>query len=97
VPHITHSLWHEVGGAGTIADASWPTVDEKALVRDEIEMVVQVNGKLRAKIQVSASADKDAIEAQALENEDVRRFTEDGEIKRVIVVPNKLVNIVVAK
>ncbi|MCL7744242.1 leucine--tRNA ligase [Guyparkeria hydrothermalis] len=97
VPHVTHTLWHEVGGKGTIADAPWPTLDEKALVRDEIEMVVQVNGKLRAKIQVPASADKGAIETQALENEDVRRFTQDGEIKRVIVVPNKLVNIVVAK
>ncbi|MGM0690897.1 MAG: leucine--tRNA ligase [Pseudomonadota bacterium] len=97
VPHITHVLWHEVGGEGNIADAAWPAQDEAALVRDEIEMVVQVNGKLRAKISVSAAADKAAIEAQALENEDVQRFTNEGEIKRVIVVPNKLVNIVVAK
>ncbi|QGT78805.1 leucine--tRNA ligase [Guyparkeria halophila] len=96
VPHITHALWHEVGGQGTIADAAWPTIDEAALVRDEIEMVVQVNGKLRAKINVPAAADKAAIEAQALANEDVQRFTNEGEIKRVIVVPNKLVNIVVA-
>ena len=97
VPHITHALWHEVGGQGTIADAAWPSLDEAALVRDEIEMVVQVNGKLRAKINVPAAADKAAIEAQALANEDVQRFTNEGEIKRVIVVPNKLVNIVVAK
>ncbi len=97
VPHITHVLWHEVGGKGTIANATWPTLDEAALVRDEIEMVVQVNGKLRAKIQVPASADKAAIEEMALGNEDVQRFTEGGEIKRVIVVPGKLVNIVVAK
>ncbi|MFI9652363.1 leucine--tRNA ligase [Guyparkeria halopsychrophila] len=97
VPHITHVLWHEVGGEGTIADAAWPSQDEAALVRDEIEMVVQVNGKLRAKINVPASADKAAIEAQALANDDVQRFIAEGEIKRVIVVPNKLVNIVVAK
>ncbi|MFP4251458.1 MAG: leucine--tRNA ligase [Guyparkeria sp.] len=97
VPHITHVLWKETGGDGCIADAAWPTVDEAALVRDEIEMVVQVNGKLRAKINVPSGADKAAIEAQALANEDVQRFTNEGEIKRVIVVPNKLVNIVVAK
>ncbi|HER34801.1 MAG: leucine--tRNA ligase [Halothiobacillaceae bacterium] len=97
VPHITHALWHEVGGQGTIADAAWPTIDEAALMRDEIDMVVQVNGKLRAKINVPAAADKAAIEAQALANEDVQRFTNEGEIKRVIVVPNKLVNIVVEK
>ncbi len=96
VPHITHVLWHEVGGEGTIADAAWPTLDEAALVRDEIEMVVQVNGKLRAKIQVPAAAEKSAIEEMALGNEDVQRFTEGAEIKRVIVVPGKLVNIVVA-
>jgi leucyl-tRNA synthetase len=95
VPHVTHVLWNEVGGEGMMADAPWPVVDSDALVRDEIEMVVQVNGKLRAKINVPASADKDAIEAQALADDDVQRFTSEGEVKRVIVVPNKLVNIVV--
>ncbi|HZJ82093.1 MAG TPA: leucine--tRNA ligase, partial [Guyparkeria sp.] len=96
VPHITHVLWQQISGGDSIADASWPTVDQQALVRDEVEMVVQVNGRLRARIQVPASADKDAIEVLALAHEDVQRFTKEGEIKRVIVVPNRLVNIVVA-
>ncbi|HSH84279.1 MAG TPA: leucine--tRNA ligase [Guyparkeria sp.] len=96
VPHITHVLWQQIGGGDSIADASWPTVDQQALVRDEVEMVVQVNGRLRARIQVPASADKDAIEALALAHEDIQRFTKEGEIKRVIVVPNRLVNIVLA-
>jgi leucyl-tRNA synthetase len=97
VPHITHVLWNEVGGEGMMADAPWPSLDEAALRREEIEMVVQVNGKLRAKIEVPADADKDAIEAQALADPDVRRFTAGGEVRRVIVVPGKLVNIVVKK
>lgn len=95
VPHITHALWPMVGGGGLVLDAPWPKVDESALVRDEIELVVQVNGKLRAKISVAANADKASIEAQALADAEVQRFIEGQSVQRVIVVPGRLVNVVV--
>ena len=77
-----------------IIDASWPVADRDAMKKDSIELVVQVNGKLRARLDVPAAADKAAIEAQALEAENVRRHTEGKTIRKVIVVPGKLVNIV---
>ncbi|MDM8559718.1 leucine--tRNA ligase [Candidatus Parabeggiatoa sp. HSG14] len=95
VPHITQVLWQELGHSGLILDAKWPQVDESALKRDEIEMVVQVNGKLRGHITVAVDADKKTIETMALTEPKVQRFTEDKTIKKVIVVPKKLVNIVV--
>ncbi|ANJ66565.1 leucine--tRNA ligase [Halothiobacillus diazotrophicus] len=94
VPHICHALWPQVGGAGLVIDAPWPAVDEAALVRDEIELVVQVNGKLRGRITVPASADKATLEAAALANPDVQRFLEGQSLRKVIVVPGRLVNIV---
>ncbi|MDF3030296.1 MAG: leuS [Moraxellaceae bacterium] len=103
VPHIGHALWQELGAsfgkllgtpATTILDAGWPVHDEAALVRDSIELVIQVNGKLRGKITVPASADNAAIEAAALANPDAQRFMEGRPAKKVIVVKNKLVNIV---
>jgi leucyl-tRNA synthetase len=95
VPHIAHALWSEVGGTGLVIDAPWPEVDTSALVRDEIELVVQVNGKLRGKILVAASADKATQEAAAIANPDVQRYLEGVSIKKVIVVPGRLINIVV--
>ncbi|MFZ6872499.1 leucine--tRNA ligase [Undibacterium sp. Di27W] len=95
-PHITHVLWQELGLAaelGEIIDAPWPIVDEAALVQDEIELMVQVNGKLRGSIKVAKDADKATIEATALANESVQKFIE-GAPKKVIIVPGKLVNIV---
>jgi leucyl-tRNA synthetase len=98
-PHITHALWNGLGFAaqyGTeIIDAPWPQADESALVTDEIELVVQVNGKLRASIRVPAAADKSAIEQAAIGDANVQRFVAGQAIKRVIVVPGKLVNVVV--
>jgi leucyl-tRNA synthetase len=93
-PHIAHILWRELGYGDDVLDASWPEVDESALVRDSIEMMVQVNGKVRGKITVAANAAKDVVEAAARTDENVMRFTEDKEIKKVIVVPGRLVNIV---
>lgn len=96
-PHITHHLWETLGYSaieGDILNVAWPQVDPTALEQDEIKMVVQVNGKLRANITVPTGADKAEIEAIALANESVQRFIE-GTPKRVIVVPKKLVNIVV--
>jgi len=94
-PHACHTLWAELGHAEPAIDAEWPRVDEAALARDSIELVVQVNGKLRARIEVEASADKASIEAQALAAENVQRHLEGKAVRKVIVVPGKLVNIVV--
>ena len=95
IPHVCHQLWQELGHDNVIIDHSWPLVDESALVQDSIEMVIQVNGKLRGKMQVSADADKVSCEASALGNEQVQRFIGDQAVRKVIVVPGKLVNIVV--
>jgi len=95
VPHIAHELWGALGHSSAIADQRWPEADEKALTADNVQIVVQVNGKLRAKIQVSAEADKEAVEAAALNDEHVQRFVEGKQPRKVIVVPGKLVNIVV--
>lgn len=75
--------------------AAWPTYDESKLVSDTIEVVIQVNGKLRAKMHVSRDASKEELEAEALGNERVQEFTEGKTVRKVIVVPGKLVNIVV--
>jgi len=93
-PHIAHVLWRELGYGDDVLNASWPTVDESALVRDSIEMMVQVNGKVRGKITVAANATKEVVEAAARNDENVQRFTDGKVIKKVIVVPGRLVNIV---
>jgi leucyl-tRNA synthetase len=96
-PHITHALWQELGYAkayGDILDVQWPEVDAAALEQAEIEMMIQVNGKLRGSVKVAKDADKAAVEAAALASEAVQKFVE-GTPKKVIVVPGKLVNIVV--
>lgn len=94
-PHIAHRLWAELGKIGTVLDAPWPVVDESALVRDSIEVVVQVNGKLRGKIQVAANAGEDDVKAAALANEAALKFMDGKTVRKVIYVPGKLVNIVV--
>ena len=93
-PHICHSLWQALGHSDAIIDARWPSVDESALVQDNLQLVIQVNGKLRGHIEVAADASRELIEATARENENVLRFTEGLTIRKVIVVPGKLVNIV---
>ncbi len=97
-PHITHRLWADLGYAdhlGDLLDAPWPTVDAAALTQDEIELMLQINGKLRGSIQVSASASKEQIETAAVANEMVQKQAAGGAIKRVIVVPGRLVNVVI--
>ncbi len=94
VPHIAHTLWQMLGHEDAVIDASWPVVDQDALARDSIQMVVQVNGKVRSKIEVAADAPKDAIEELAKADEKVAKFLEGVTIRKVIVVPGKLVNIV---
>tara|TARA_R110002073_G_scaffold25885_6_gene85521 strand:+ start:3458 stop:6052 length:2595 start_codon:yes stop_codon:yes gene_type:complete len=94
VPHICHHLWPLLGGNGPLLDAPWPQVDESALVRDSIDMAVQVNGKVRAQIAVAADADKATVEAAAMAQDNVQRFLDGVTVRKVIVVPGKLVNIV---
>ena len=95
-PHISHKLWQLLGHDEAVVNVAWPEIDETALVQDKIELMVQVNGKLRSKIAVAASADRDSIETLALADESVQKFTDGKEIRKVIVVPGRLVNIVVA-
>ena len=95
VPHLCHVLWRELGHAEPVIDAPWPEADERAMQRDTVQYVVQVNGKLRARIDVPADADKARVEEIALADENVRRFTEGKTIVKIIVVPGKLVNFVV--
>ena len=96
VPHITQSLWQQLGHDSLIAEQAWPRYDESALQRDSIELVVQVNGKLRSKINVPADADNDAIENIALKDEKIQLNIQDKTVRKVIVVPGRLVNLVVA-
>lgn len=92
-PHLTESLWRSLTGDDFV-ESAWPSVDEDALTREQFEIVVQVNGKVRGKIDVPAAADNAEIEALAKANPNVQRFIQDTTIKKVIVIPQKLVNIV---
>ena len=93
-PHISHELWQQLGHQQAVIDASWPAVDEAALVQDTVTLVVQVNGKLRGQVEMPAAASREEIEAAARSNENVLRFIDGLTIRKVIVVPGKLVNIV---
>jgi len=95
VPHVAHSLWNSLGHEGAIVDAPWPKADASALAQDTIELVVQVNGKLRGQIRVAASADEATIRAAALADENAQRFIEGKPVRKVIVVKGRLVNVVV--
>jgi len=94
-PHICHALWSALGRDTALIDERWPAFDESALELDMIELVVQVNGKLRGRVSVPADAAKDAIEELALADENVQRFVEEKPVRKVIVVPGRLVNVVV--
>ncbi len=95
-PHITHVLWQVFGDPTPLIDAPWPDIDTRALARETVQLVVQVNGKKRGHIEVAVDADRDAIHDAALADEKVRRHTDGRTVKKLIVVPGKLVNIVVA-
>ena len=93
-PHIAEALWTRLGHENSVFQAGWPEVDEEALVRDQITMVVQVNGKVRGRIETAPGSDREAVEAAALSDENVARFLNDQTVRKVIVVPDKLVSIV---
>jgi leucyl-tRNA synthetase len=95
VPHITDALWHALGHADALVDARWPAADATAMVRSTIEVVLQVNGKLRGKLSVAADTAKDALQKLALADDNVQKHMEGKPAKKVIVVPGKLVNVVV--
>ena len=94
-PHLGEELWTMIGKEGSVFDIDWPTYDEKALVKDEIEVVVQVNGKVRGKLTVNSNISKDEMEKVALEDEKIKGLVEGKTIVKVVAVPKKLVNIVV--
>jgi leucyl-tRNA synthetase len=94
-PHVCHALWQALGHSGAVIDQRWPVADAQALATETHAIVVQVNGKLRGHISVPVSADEAAVRAAALADDNVRRFVADRPVRRVIIVPGKLVNVVV--
>ena len=95
IPHVTHALWRELGHGTALIDEPWMAVDASALAQSTIEVVVQVNGKLRARIPLAADADEATTRATALADPNVRKFVGDAAVRKVIIVPGKLVNVVV--
>jgi leucyl-tRNA synthetase len=94
-PHISHRMWCDLAFGADILNAAWPEVDEDALVADEIELVLQVNGKLRGNMRVAKDADRAQIEKLALQNANVQKHIDGQPVKKVVVVPGRLVNVVV--
>jgi len=94
VPHFSHSMWKELGHKTAVIDEAWPVADKAAMIQDSIELMVQVNGKLRSKIKVAADANKESIEAMAQADESVKAHTDGKTVRKIIVVPGRLVNIV---
>ena len=94
-PHVCHALWQALGSTTALVDERWPSADAAALAQESYEIVVQVNGKLRGRISVAVNADEAAVRAAALADARVRKFLDDKPVRRVIVVPGKLVNVVV--
>ncbi|MCT4507434.1 MAG: leucine--tRNA ligase [Tepidibacter sp.] len=94
-PHVGEQLWTMIGKEGSVSEISWPKYDETALVKDEIEVVIQINGKVRGKLNVSSNITREEMQEMALEDEKIKEFTDGKEIVKVIAVPKKLVNIVI--
>jgi leucyl-tRNA synthetase len=94
-PHISHGLWHALGHAEAVLDRSWPKVDATALAKDRMRLVVQVNGKLRGQVEAPVSANEAELRAAALADENVQRFIDGKPVRKCIVVPGKLINLVV--
>jgi leucyl-tRNA synthetase len=95
VPHLAEELWEALGNPGSVLEVSWPTYREEALAEEEILIVIQVNGKVRSRFNIAADADEEAIRAAALADERIISRIGDRPVRKVIVVQNKLVNIVV--
>jgi leucyl-tRNA synthetase len=95
VPHVTHVLWAQISDGSELLEASWPEIDSQALQTEFLQMVVQVNGKLRAKIQVPVDAGEEVIRELALADAKVAQYVDNSRIRKCIVVPKRLINIVV--
>ena len=95
VPHITEELWQDLGYEGSVYDQSWPSYNEKELRKDEVEIVIQINGKNKEKISISGEASKDDMVEIAQNNEKIKGLTEGKNVVKVIAVPGRLINIVV--
>ena len=95
MPHICEELWQSLGYEDCLEESGWPVWDEDALIADTLLIIVQVNGKVRGKVTVPADADKESVEATALADANVARFIEGKDVRKVIVVPGRLVNVVV--
>lgn len=93
-PHMAEEIWQRLGKEGSISTAAWPTYDASKIVRNEVEVVFQVNGKIRGKQSMPVDADDKTLEAAAMENEQMKKNLEGKTIRKVIVVKNKLVNVV---
>ena len=94
-PHITEELWEIIGQPGMLHQASWPTFDEEKTIDNVIEMAVQINGKVRGKIQIAIDADQETAHNMALQNENINKFVENKQIVKEIYRPGKIYNIVV--
>lgn len=94
-PHITQTLWQELGYGGDILSAPWPEADEAALIQDEIELIIQVNGKLRGKLRVAKDADQTMLKHLAVTYPSVEKLLAGQEAKKIIVVPGRLINVVI--
>ena len=95
MPHVCHHLWFLLGGKEAVVSSSWPIVDDSALVQENVQLIAQVNGKLRAKIVAPLDSENKLVEEMVLSDERILRFTEGKQIIKVIVVPNRLINIVI--
>ena len=95
VPHVTEEIWEHLGYGGSVHDQPWPDYDEKALVKDTVEIVVQINGKIKEKINIAGDSSREEMEKIAVENDKIKALTEVKNIVKIIAVPNKLINIVV--
>ncbi len=95
VPHVSEELWERTGGTGSVFKSGWPTYDEAAIIRDEVEVVIQILGKVRSRMVLPLNADKAMVEEKALADEKIKSMIGDKQVRKVIIVPNKLVNIVV--
>ena len=95
VPHVTEEMWDHLGYEGSVHEQAWPTYDESALVKDTVEIVVQINGKIKEKINIPGDLSREEMEKIAMEDEKVKGLTEGKNVVKVIAVPNKLLNIVV--
>jgi leucyl-tRNA synthetase len=95
VPHACHALWQELKAGADVMRASWPKRDDAALVQDEVELVLQVNGKLRGHMRAPKSAGREQLEKMALAHDAVTRYTNGQAVRKIVVVPGRLVNVVV--